>query len=116
MRDDDGKHAEALQDFSDAVGIQERLVEKEGRNELAGELAISLINRGIARASNGKLPEAVADLDRAVGIDTRRFEAGPEGAGGRTLHRSAQPGADALEARQTRSGHDRLTKGARAGH
>ena len=50
------------------------LVETEGRQELADELAGCLTNRGLAFRDLGKLPEAIQDYNKAIAIQTRLVE------------------------------------------
>ena len=70
----EGKLTEAIRDFDEAIKIYTRLVEQEGRTELANDLAGSLYNRGIALIVEGKLTEAIRDFDEAIKIYTRLVE------------------------------------------
>jgi tetratricopeptide (TPR) repeat protein len=69
-----GKLDEAIQDYNRAIDIYSRLVEEEGREELASYLAMSLTNRGVSLCQQGKLDEAIQDWEKAVGMLTRLVE------------------------------------------
>ena len=69
-----GRLPDAFEYFDAAVELFTRLVEQEGRSELANDLAMSLNNRGNALKDQGKLVEAMADYNKAVEIHTRLVE------------------------------------------
>ncbi len=69
-----GQLKEALDKYGQVITLCTRLVEKEGRTELANELARSLNNRGSALRLQGKLTEAIRDVDEAIKIYTRLVE------------------------------------------
>ena len=71
----------ALADHDKAVATYTCLVEREGRSDLAINLALSLTNRGEALKDLGKLRESLADHDKAVVICTHLWSRGmPQGA------------------------------------
>ncbi|MBL8290357.1 MAG: hypothetical protein JNN08_00900 [Bryobacterales bacterium] len=57
-----------------AVRVFRRLVEEDGRGELANDLAIAIMNHGVALASLGWLEAAVAAYDEAIRIRRRLVE------------------------------------------
>jgi tetratricopeptide (TPR) repeat protein len=69
-----GQPALAIPNYDRVIEIRTRLVEKEGRGELANDLAESLNSRGRAFASLEKFPEAVRDFDKAIEIRTQIVE------------------------------------------
>jgi tetratricopeptide (TPR) repeat protein len=69
-----GRHKEAIDCHDEAIGIYRRLVEVEGRVELENELAMALINKGIALRNLGHHREAIDYYDEAIGIYRRLVE------------------------------------------
>src|SRR5262249_58968664 len=76
------RYDEALRDLDRAVSIRRRLVEKEGRWDLANWLAGTLSNRGDVLSAMARYADALADYDR--GAEERRVggEGGCHGGGG----------------------------------
>src|SRR5262249_11291214 len=60
--------ADAVASFDQATGTLRRLVEVEGRAELADDLATAMTNKGVALGGEGRLVEAVATYDEAICI------------------------------------------------
>jgi tetratricopeptide (TPR) repeat protein len=58
-----------------AQRLGQRLVEAEGRTELANDLAMALMNKGVALQSLGQPREAIESYDAAIGIYRRLVEA-----------------------------------------
>ncbi len=69
-----GRIEEALSQYTLLVDHATRLVEEEGRTDLAKDLAACLNNRGLARSNLGRLEPAIDDYDKAVEIRTRLVE------------------------------------------
>jgi tetratricopeptide (TPR) repeat protein len=57
-------------------GLDRRLVEVEGRVELANDLASALMNKGVALSDLGRLNEAIDCYDEAIGIRRHLVEEG----------------------------------------
>lgn len=58
----------AIQNYNEAIGIRIQLVERDGRVDLANDLAQSLTSRGRVFASLRRFREAVKDHDKAIEI------------------------------------------------
>src|SRR5207237_1048992 len=69
-----GQLREAVGEDDRVIAIYTRLVEQEGRTELANDLAAALMNKAIALTNLGQLREAVGEYDRAIAIRTRLVE------------------------------------------
>jgi tetratricopeptide (TPR) repeat protein len=69
-----GRLNEAIDCYDEAIGIYRRLVEVEGRVELANDLASALMNKGVALSVLGRLNEAIDCYDEAIGIYRRLVE------------------------------------------
>ena len=65
---------DAVASYDQAIAIRRRLVEEEGRVELADDLAAALMNKGVALASQGRLGDAVVSSDQAIGVLRRLVE------------------------------------------
>jgi tetratricopeptide (TPR) repeat protein len=63
-----GRLKEAIDCYDEAIGIRRRLVEVEGRVELANDLASALMNKGIALSDLGRLSEALQCYDEGIGL------------------------------------------------
>jgi tetratricopeptide (TPR) repeat protein len=63
-----GHHKEAIDCHDEAIKIYRRLVEVEGRVELANDLAGALVNKGNALSDLGHLEEAIDCYDEAIKI------------------------------------------------
>ncbi len=61
-----GENDLAIQNFDKAIEIYTRLVEQEGRSELATDLARSHACRGEALRDQGKLDAAIQDQEKAI--------------------------------------------------
>jgi tetratricopeptide (TPR) repeat protein len=60
--------------YDQAIAIRTRLVEREGRAELANDLAATLVNKGAALWGLSRPAEAVTAYDQAIAIRTRLVE------------------------------------------
>jgi tetratricopeptide (TPR) repeat protein len=69
-----GLHREAIDCYDEAIKIRRRLVEVEGRVELANDLASALVNKGNALSDLGLHREAIDCYDEAIGIYRRLVE------------------------------------------
>jgi len=69
-----GRVEDALRHNDALVDELTRLVEEEGRAELANDLAMAHNNRGNARRNLGQHESAIADFDEAIAIRTRLVE------------------------------------------
>jgi tetratricopeptide (TPR) repeat protein len=69
-----GRLREAIDCYEEAIGIRRRLVEVEGRVELANDLAMALVNKGVALQNLGRLREAIDCYEEAIGIRRRLVE------------------------------------------
>jgi tetratricopeptide (TPR) repeat protein len=63
-----GRLEEAIHCYKEAIGIYRRLVEVEGRVDLANNLAIALMNKGNALSDLGHLSEALQCYDEGIGL------------------------------------------------
>jgi tetratricopeptide (TPR) repeat protein len=61
----------ALQEYDQAIAIEERLVNQEGRRELANDLALVYMNKAVALSDLGDHRGAVALYDQAMAIRER---------------------------------------------
>jgi tetratricopeptide (TPR) repeat protein len=62
-----GRLSEAIDCYEEAIGIRRRLVE-EGRVELENDLAMALMNKGIALRKLGRHSEALQCYDEGIGL------------------------------------------------
>jgi tetratricopeptide (TPR) repeat protein len=69
-----GLHREAIDCYDEAIKIRRRLVEVEGRVELANDLATALVNKGVALWVLGRHSEAIDCYNEAIGIYRRLVE------------------------------------------
>jgi tetratricopeptide (TPR) repeat protein len=69
-----GRLEEAIDYYDEAIGIYRRLVEVEGRVELANDLAMALIGKGVALENLGHHSEAIDCYDEAIEIYRRLVE------------------------------------------
>jgi CHAT domain-containing protein/tetratricopeptide (TPR) repeat protein len=61
-----GKLAEAIPAYEEAIGTLRRLVHSNARNELAEHFAAALVNEGVALQKQGRLAEAASAHDEAI--------------------------------------------------
>jgi tetratricopeptide (TPR) repeat protein len=66
-----GRLPEALAGCDEAITLYKRLVDTEGRAELADALALALMNKAVTLANLGRLPEALAGYDEAITLYKR---------------------------------------------
>jgi tetratricopeptide (TPR) repeat protein len=71
-----GRVEAAVAAYDEANGIYRRLVEVEGRGELATHLAMALFNLALARERSGELPTALAAAREAREIWERLVSEG----------------------------------------
>jgi tetratricopeptide (TPR) repeat protein len=69
-----GRLSEAIDYYDEAIGIFKRLIEVEGRVELANDLAMALMNKGAALSLLGRHEEAIDYYDEAIEIYRRLVE------------------------------------------
>jgi tetratricopeptide (TPR) repeat protein len=69
-----GRFSEAIDYCDEVIGIYRRLVEVEGRVELENDLAMALMNKGIALWELGHHSEAIDYCDEVIGIYRRLVE------------------------------------------
>jgi tetratricopeptide (TPR) repeat protein len=69
-----GRHREAIDCHDEAIKIRRRLVEVEGRVELANYLAMALMNKGNALSALGHHNEAIDCYNEAIEIYRRLVE------------------------------------------
>ena len=70
-----GRLDDAIEEYDKAIVIYTRLVEQEGRSELADDepgLVLSLCMRSDAHASQGRREQAIADLTKAHRLTTEK--------------------------------------------
>ena len=68
-----GRLDDAIEEYDKAIVIYTRLVEQEGRSELADDLAYDLLSRGIIRRDQGRREQAIADFTKSQRVTTNKF-------------------------------------------
>src|SRR5262249_39049535 len=71
-----GRFAEAVAAYDEAVDLYRRLVEQQGRAELANDLAGTLVNKALALEQQEHWPDALACYDEAIRWPEERVRAG----------------------------------------